>query len=242
MKKLIIAGMTFLSMSTSAHAIGELTNIDLLGAQSDFLALSEDLAAALSYKAVAPAEPLGITGFDIGLELGSTSMEKSDQWAGALSNGDSISSLPMARVHAHKGLPLDIDVGLSYVTVPSTDIKIVGYELSYAFLSGGVATPAVALRLTSSKLSGVDQLDFSTTGYELSVSKGFAMLTPYVGIGRVKTSSEVAGTAAGLFTKESFTDSKTIIGVNINLGMNIGIETDKTGDATSYNIKFGIRF
>lgn len=242
MKKYIIAGITCLSISTSAHAVGDLTELQTLG-QNAFEAMSKDLGAAFSYKAVAPAEPLGITGFDIGIEFTGTKMENSAAWASATSDNSAISTLPLPRLHAHKGLPFNFDVGLSYVSIPSTEIKLTGYELRYAILEGGITMPALALRLTKSTLSGVDQLDLDTTGYELTVSKGFAFVTPYAGIGRVKTESVPKGTAAVGLTKESFTDSKTYLGVNINFGFsNFAIETDKTGDSTSYTLKYGFRW
>jgi len=34
------------------------------------------------------------------------------------------------------------------------------------------------------QLAGVDQLDFSTRGVDLSISKGFALFTPYAGFGK----------------------------------------------------------
>jgi len=231
-------------MTPIAHAASDLDNINLLG-QSAFRGFSEDLAAALSYKALAPAEPLGITGFDIGLEVTGTKMQNADTWWELVTGDSSVTStLPIPRLHVHKGLPFGIDVGLSYTSIPGSNIKVTGGELRYAILAGNVALPAIALRVTSSKLSGVDELDFSNTGYEFSISKGFLLFTPYAGIGRIKTDSkpQAAAATAGL-TNESFTASKTYVGVNINFGIsNIGLETDKIGDNTSYSIKYGIRW
>jgi len=45
--------------------------------------------------------------------------------------------------------------------------------------------PAIGVRGSLTKLSGVDQLSLDTRGLDLSISKGFALLTPYAGIGRV---------------------------------------------------------
>jgi hypothetical protein len=43
--------------------------------------------------------------------------------------------------------------------------------------------------------------------------------------------------------KEDFDLNKVFVGVNMNLVLlNIAVEGDKTGDATSYGIKFGWRF
>lgn len=203
--------------------------------QPGFKAFSEDLGAALSYKAVTPAEPLGVTGFDIGLEVTSTKMRNLAQATGGTQN-----NLIVPKLHIHKGLPLNIDVGAFYSSVPTTNIKLYGGELRYAILEGGVALPAVGIRGALTKLTGVDQLAFSTKSLDVSISKGFAMFTPYAGLGTVWVDS--TPNVAGL-TKESSRQNKIFAGGNLNLGLtNLALEYDKTGSATSYSAKLGFRF
>lgn len=207
-------------------------------APDEFKLFSEDLGAALSYKAVIPAEPLGVTGFDLGLEVTSTEMKNSSLWTKA--SGSSRTSLPLPKLHLHKGLPLNIDIGAFNSAVPSTNIKLFGGELRYAILEGGVAAPAVAIRGSFTKLTGVEQLSFDTKGLDVSVSKGFAMLTPYAGIGSVWVSSTPKGIPA--LAKESFRQTKIFAGANVNFGLtNLALEYDKTGAAASYSAKLGFR-
>ena len=217
--------------------------INTLGAlvQPEFKLFSEDLGAALSYKAVIPAEPLGITGFDLGLEVTSTEMKNSTLWRTATGGGSALSSLIVPKLHVHKGLPLNIDVGAFYSAVPTTNIKLYGGELRYAILEGGIAAPAVAIRGSVSKLTGVDQLSFGTKGLDLSISKGFAMFTPYAGVGRVWVDSTPV--ASNGLTKETFQLGKVFVGGNLNFGLiNLALEYDKTGSAQSYSAKLGFRF
>ena len=217
-------------------------NIDLTAAgltQAEFKLFSEDLGSALSYKAVIPAEPLGITGFDLALEVSSTELKSSSVWQKA--SGDSLNSLPVPKLHIHKGLPFGIDVGAFYSSIPTTNIKLYGGELRYAILEGGMATPAVAIRGSISELSGVDELSLSTKGLDVSISKGFAMFTPYAGVGTVWVDSTANG-VPGL-NKESFQQSKVFAGGNLNFGLaNFAFEYDKTGEAQSYSVKLGFRF
>ena len=160
-------------------------------AQSEFRTLSEDLGAALSYKPVTPAAPLGVTGFDIGMEVTQTDMSKSSQiWSKATGGGSSISKLYIPKLHIDKGLPFGIDVAAFYSKIPSTNISLVGAELRYAILEGGIAMPAVAVRGAYTKLGGVDQLSFDTKSLDISISKGFAMFTPYAGVGQVWVNSK----------------------------------------------------
>ena len=211
-----------------------INNLDAL-AQSEFKLFSEDLGAALSYKAVIPAEPLGVTGFDLGLEVTSTKMRNLDT-----ATGSSLTSLIVPKLHIHKGLPFNIDVGAFYSAVPTTNIKLYGGELRYAILEGGTATPAVAIRGAMTKLTGVEQLSFGTKSLDVSISKGFAMLTPYAGVGTVWVDSTPN---VALLVKESFRQNKVFAGANLNFGLlNLAFEYDKTGSAASYSAKLGFRF
>jgi hypothetical protein len=224
------------------HAAQAAKNIDRVNqiTQADFRDLSGDLGATVSYKAVIPAEPLGVTGFDIGAEVTATTLAHRDAWDRA-SSGSAPNTLYVPKVHLHKGLPAGFDLGVSYATAPETNINVWGAEVRYALVPGGVATPAVAVRGTYSKLSGVDQIDLNTKGIELAISKGFAFFTPYAGVGHVWTESTPVGVAT--LQREKISDGKYFVGANINfLVGNLVLEGDKTGDVTSYSVKLGFRF
>lgn len=232
---------TGLLASTAAFG-QQVDNVDLLG-QAEFKLLSEDLSSVLSYRGQTPAEPLGITGFDIGVAATSTKLENLAIMEKATSDSaDSSVIVPTLRVH--KGLPFGIDVGLMYAKIPSSNIKYTGGEIRYAILEGSTLTPAVAIRGSVTKLSGIDELDFDTKGVDVSISKGFAMFTPYAGVGRVWATSTPKGAAAtaGL-TEEKVSQTKSYVGIGMNFVLlNFNLEADKTGDATSYSAKLGFRF
>jgi len=209
--------------------------------QDDFHKLSQDLGAALSYKPLTPTAPLGITGFDVGIAVTATSIKNSDvlQKAGA---GDH-STLPVPSLRVHKGLPFGVDVGVMVGAVPGTNVRLYGGELRYAIVSGGAATPAIGIRGSYTKLTGVDQLDFNTKGLDLSISKGFLMFTPYAGIGKVWVASAPKNIPSSTPTKESLSLNKVFVGINMNFGLtNLAFEGDRTGEATSYGAKLGFRF
>lgn len=213
---------------------------NLAGNTSAFKGLVEDLGSALSYKAISPAEPLGIIGFDISFEISATKLET--EGLNTAAGGDAPSTLYVPKLHVVKGLPFGMDIGAFYTAIPSSNIKIVGAEFKYAFMEGSTVLPAVAVRGTYTKLSGVDDLSFNTKGLDLSISKGFLMFTPYAGIGKVMVTGEPSNNVAGL-SSEDVTHSKQFVGVNINFGlMNIAAETEKTGDSATTSIKVGLRF
>ena len=243
MKKLfpllcLVAGF---SSTASAADISTLNSL----AQTEFRLLSEDLGSALSYKPVTPAEPLGWSGFDIGLEVTSTDISKSSAaLSKASGNGSTLDTLIIPKLHVAKGLPFGIDVAAFYSAIPTTNIKLVGGELRYAIMSGGVALPAVAIRGAITRLSGVDQLAFDTKSLDISISKGFLMFTPYAGVGQVWVNSKanVAG-VSGVVLDEQFNQSKVFVGANLNLGLtNFALEGDSTGGTRSYSLKMGFRW
>ena len=161
--------------------------------QGDFRDLSREAGAAISYKNTAPAAPLGITGFDAGLEVEAVDIKsKSDYWSAAF-GGDAPSYLLLPKVRVRKGLPLGIDIGAMYSYVPDSNIKLYGVELSKAILDGTLATPAIGIRGTYTRLAGVNDLDLQTAGIDASISKGILMLTPYAGAGAVWINSKATG-------------------------------------------------
>lgn len=210
--------------------------------QSEFRLLSEDLGAALSYKPIIPAEALGITGFDIGASVSATRLKNAVLLSKAANGASVRTTLPIVAVRADKGLPFNIDIGGSYTMVPGTDVRAFGGELRWAVLPGSTALPAVAIRGSGSKLTGVDQLSFSTYGIDVSVSKGLAIFTPYGGVGQVWVRSSPDGSAAATLREEKFSQTKFFAGVNINLGVNVAFEYDNTGSISTVSAKAGFRF
>ena len=234
-RSLVVVSLLAVSLPVVAADINQIQALT----QDDFHKLTQDLGAALSYKPLTPTAPLGITGFDMGLAVTATSIKNSDvlQKAGA---GDH-STLAVPSLRLNKGLPLDVDVGVMVGAVPGTNVRLYGGELRYAIVSGGAALPAIGVRGSYTKLTGVDQLDFDTKGLDLSISKGFLMFTPYGGIGKVWASSTPNGIPA--LSKESLSLNKVFVGANLNFGLtNLAFEGDRTGKATSYGVKLGFRF
>lgn len=162
--------------------------------QGTFKSLSKEAGAAIAYRNTAPAEPLGITGFDIGAEVSVVSIKKDagNYWEKAFNN-NAPSYLYLPKIRVRKGLPLGIDVGAMYSYVPDSNIKLYGAEISKAILEGTAATPALGVRATYTKLAGVSDLGLQTVGIDASISKGFVIITPYAGAGAVWIDSKAKG-------------------------------------------------
>lgn len=237
--KHLLLGLT-IAMATPAVANDDLDSIFALN-QSQFRLLAEDLGAALSYKPLTPAEPLGLVlGLDMGIEVTATQIENKAELDIATS-GDAPSTLIVPKLHVHKGLPFGFDVGALYSQVPDTNITLWGAELRYAIVDGSTVMPAIGLRASFTTLEGVDQLDLETRSLDISVSKGFAIFTPYIGIGTVWITATPQNIPT--LTEEDFKETKVFGGLNVNLAiLNLALEADTTGEALSYGAKVGLRF
>lgn len=214
--------------------------LDELGSltQPEFRLLGEDLALALAYKGMQPAEPYGSIGFDIAVEASGVRLAHETLWRRA---GVDQSTVVLTRVSATKGLPLGFDIGGFAATAPGTGMRAYGGQLRYALSEGGIATPAVGLRAAVTRLEGVTQLDATTRSVDLSISKGFGPLTPYAGYGRVWAEATPARDTG--LADERIDGARAFAGLRFSLLLlEFGLEAERMHDATGYALKAGFAF
>ena len=228
--------LAFAASACAAHAGG----FSALGtlSQDQFLRLSHDLGAAISYKGVTPATTLGVLGFDVGVEVTDTRVENSDAFSRAGAGGRS--HLVVPKLHLNKGLAWGFDIGAFVGAAPEVGATLFGADLRYGILDDGLASPAVALRASGTRVTGLGDLGVSTLALDVMASKKFTLLTPYVGAGMVRVRSRAGGTA---LDEVSFNKGRVFGGLNVNLvGVNLALEAEKMGDNTSLSAKLGLRF
>ncbi len=178
-----------------AGSIGFTTSIP----QSAFRSLSKEAGIAFAYKNDAPPHPLGITGFDAGVEMEFVDIKKeSDYWNNAFGGSATATDkapayLILPKVRVRKGLPFGIDVGAMYSNGGNTPVQLYGVEVAKSILAGTVATPALGVRATYTRLAGVNDIDLQTVGIDASIGKGILVLTPYAGAGMVWIDSKATG-------------------------------------------------
>jgi hypothetical protein len=236
MKKIAALAVLAAALPVPVHA-NDFPNVARVP-QAVFHDLAQDLGAAFAYKGVTPATPLGLTGFDVGIEVTDTKMRNAAAFASA--GADRRSHLVIPKFHVHKGLIAGFDIGAFVAGAPEIDARLFGGELRYAILDDGLATPALGLRLSGSRASGLGDLRVSTAAADLMLSKRFALITPYAGAGVVRVQSSVAGSA---LAEERFNKSRLFGGVNLNLlAVNLAFEAEKLGSNTSLSAKAGWRF
>jgi len=208
--------------------------------QADFASVSKDVIAVTSYKALGPSEAGGITGFSIGAYGSYSATQDSSAWQRLV--GEDVEGVGMVGLSARKGLPFGIDVGAMYSQVPGTDAKIYGGELRWAVVPGGVATPAIALRGTFTKLTGEDDLKADAQTVDVSISKGFLFVTPYAGVGYVWGAVDPSNDFPTL-SKVDVEEARFFAGARVSLGfLEFTPEYEKLGDSDVFNLRLSIGF
>lgn len=204
--------------------------------QEAFNSVAEDLVATIDYKAFGPAEATGITGIGVGIVGSYTPVDSEGAWQQV--TGEDFSGLGLVGLQVNKGLPLDIDLGAFYTTVPGTNVDVYGAEVRYAFLAGSTTTPALTLRGSYVTVAGIDDFDLDSKGLELALSKGFGPITPYVGVGYVWGEAE-ADPSTGL-EKAKVEETKASIGVRLSLGLiEFTPQVAQIGDNVTYGMRVG---
>ena len=209
--------------------------------QRDFESVSKDVIGVLSYKALGPAEAGGVTGFSVGAYGAYSATQDKGAWQRL--TGEEVDAVGVVGLSARKGLPFGVDIGAMYSQVPGTDAKLYGGEVRYAPLPGGVATPALAIRASYVKLTGEDDVDADSTSLDVSVSKGFAFLTPYAGAGYVWGTVTPSSAFTSTLREVEVNEARLFAGLRVSLGfLELTPEYEKIGDSNVFNMRLSLGF
>ena len=235
MKKHIVAAL--LAAGPLAAGAGDFPTIDAVS-QDAFRGLSRDLGAAFSYKGVVPAAPLGTLGIDVGIEATTTKIEHGSAFSEAGAGG--VSDVFVPKVHVHKGLPYGWDIGAFVGGASEVNATLFGADVRKVLVYDGIATPAIAVRLSGTRATGLGDLRIGTAAIDVMASKKFVVLTPYVGAGIVRTWSSVSNST---LKDEQQNDGRYFGGVAITLlAANLAFEAERQAGNTSLSAKLGLRF
>jgi hypothetical protein len=186
------------------------------------------------YRAASLPAPISTSRADIGFEISATRLTPTQAFR--LSDHNSGGIPPLRQMH--KDLPFGFDIGASFENLPGNNMQLIGAHARYALVPHSMVLPTIGLRASYSTLNGSDWADVSTRGIDLSLSKGFSLVTPYAGIGSMWVDRE-AYEGAG-WAQAHLQHDKYFVGANFNLRLvNLAVEADRTGDTTSYHAKFG---
>ncbi len=233
LKKLVIALLALLVFSGSSLAAD--FTIDNTILQSEFDAIVAEAGRLTAYRSMMPAEPGGVTGFDVGVAITGVEVDAA-LWSQFIADNES--SIAVPRIMVRKGLPGGFDVGAFYADV--SDITLQGAEIQWAILEGTMATPALSLRGSYTELDAAGEMEVKTTAADLVISKGIAMLTPYAGVGTVAFDGEYTGDLA--LSLNDFDDNETRFFAGLQFAialLNITAEYEQM-DEPVYSLKLSL--
>jgi hypothetical protein len=188
------------------------------------------------------AAPLGLIGFEVYADATYEDKFDDQSFNQTAVDGDYTGGfLSVARVGARKGLPGGIDVGLAYGKTLNGDVKLISAELQYAILHGGLLEPALSVRVTGTRTVDATAYELNQYGADVLLSKGFTVLTPYIGVGFIRSRGRLGRGLLGTF-EDTETQGVAFAGVTLNLLLpKINFEVEK-GDAVQAAVRVGFGF
>lgn len=235
-----VCGFALLCMCLSTPVMAD-QHISQLGTliDSQFRLFAENLSAAQNHRALGRGSKSGAGALDIGFQLSTAQLER-DSFLESLAPEQTPNVLQIPRLHISTGYNDGWNAGAFYSSVPDSDIQIYGGELRYSMTPHSESIfPALSLKGTYSQLTGVDDLFVTSTGLEVSVSKGFSYFTPYAGMGTTWLDGEyqLDGYTSHL------TQNKYFMGLQFNLGMfSLSAQTEQAGTSSTTKATMGVRF
>lgn len=246
----LAVGLLTIAASVPAHAV---TSFD----PTNFSAFTQDAVNALvktvgygaDHHDYMPASPLGTAfGLDIGIDATVIDFPSDFLDAMATATGSSASELPprtvVPRLNIHKGLPLGIDLGFSYVGYATSGKSntLLGFSGQWNFLKAGKVRPPISFRFSYSKAT-VPAFFMTSTTYktDLVVSRKLGVFAePYFGLGMQFASGtlEIPSSAIGLPVAVSNASSQS--GFHFFVGFPINLVFLKLTPEYDYNLS-GVR-
>ncbi len=234
MKKITLAiGIALFSCVATANDFKDVKQLT----QDAFLRLAKDLASVTALRALSPGVTLNLLGFDIGVEVGVTKVDDTAAWKKA---GGGATDVVTPRLTVHKGLAAGFDIGASIGTAGGSGLSTIGAIMRYQLVEPATITPGVTLRLTGNREFGNSALSVRSLGADVVVAKPLVVITPYVGVGAVRTETSASGSN---LASASVNRSRLFVGFDTQLAFaTFSAEAEKSGGATSVSSKIGFRF
>ena len=232
----LVMGLFCSAITPPAVSAGDFGGIRQLS-QEAFLSLSKDLASVNALRALSPGVALNVLGLDLGLEVGVTNVNQTDVWKRA---GGGSTQVITPRISLHKGLAAGFDIGASIGIAGGTGTQMVGSIVRFQLAEPGVVLPGATLRLTANREFASSTVTVRSYGADFVIAKPFVLVTPYVGVGAIRTNTKAPGTG---LTGETVNSTRTFVGFDTRLAFaTVSAEAEKIGDTTTVSSKIGFRF
>lgn len=157
-------------------------------ARSNFRSLMSELGVAMAPRLLTPADTLGISGFQVSAEVGTTQISSGEAYWNAARSvsaenpriGRPGGWVTTAGAYVRKGLWLPVpsfEIGGGAVNLLGSNMWALQGYLKIALQEGfhGWPVPSLAVRGSLSHLVGSDQVDLDVYGVDASISKAFSL-------------------------------------------------------------------
>lgn len=164
------------------------------GPNERFRRLGNEIAFAMAPRATAPAESLGMSGFDLSLDMVVVPFNTHrDYFRNQVTEAEQRGRAPsspqgVAGFHVRKGLPFSFELGAHVNWLFSSSMLSIGADVRWTPIEGYKYLPDFSIRGSGSRLIGARDFDLTTLGFDLSVGKtipiaGMFQLSPFGGWG-----------------------------------------------------------
>jgi hypothetical protein len=240
--------------------LGKFFNENLTTEQSQalFESLMTELGLVTAPIFLAPAETLGLNGFDLSIEGTIAPISDTENFWVMAAEGDPASILFIPHVHVRKGLPFSTEIGTQISYIPESELFIVGAEFKWALNEGFYYIPDLAVRFSINHMVGSKDFELTAGGWDISLSKAFGVggmlsLTPYAGYSMVfvHASSHVvledsAAMTGRVFSEMSWDDNsfhRFFVGVRLKTYIfQVVAEGIFCSEVTLFNFKLGFDY
>ena len=248
LKKTLLAELVATGISTSAQAVTVDPLLLLNQGQPLFDGLAKDLSAASWMPSQNSAEPHsdGIipVGFQVGVEVGLLSIDKNAAHWQILNPSGDASTLPIPKLRASLGIPFGLDVGISYLDVPSANLSMIGYEGRMA-VGKYIPVPLLDanIRVFKSSLKAGSEISVESQGFAVMAGLDFPLAKPYVEFGTMKSTVTPNGVLGLVFNEVTTNESTYAMGVKVNLMLiAFNVEQAKIGSNDITTVKVAFEF
>lgn len=213
--------------------------------QAQWATFTRQAGAILSFRSLAPAEPLGKLNFTLGVDYSVTPIDQHDPaWINTFAHPDAECPLgdeiEFPTVRARLGVSRTMDVAGYWTTAPGANYGFVGGEIKYAFLRETPRVPAAAVTTSAAWLTGVPDFNLSVYSVGLLASKRLGVFTPYVGV-RESLSIGTETTSKVSLNDESIFFTQGFIGATYNIWvLGIAAEYD-IADVNTFSLVLGFQ-
>jgi hypothetical protein len=247
-QRIHLAAVLTLLLSVVAPLGAQEIEFDPTITQQEFQKFSRIVAQGIYASPVQAPGASGLLRFDIGIAATLVEIDENElYWQHAVGEDFSVGGnyVGVPRLVVSKGLGGAAIAG-SYAKISDTGVTILGGAIDIPIINGGLVKPTLALRGTYSMLQGLDEFDQKVYGVELFLAKGFGPVTPYGGVGKMRSDSRGIIPATSVTPAITLEDESDImrytVGVRITMLLPKLVVEATQAEERSYSAKISIGF